>query len=82
MFIACTGAQYQFSENDYVTEEGVNSSVQVLVQQISASLVDIHLRLTPYTYAQYTQRQGQPGSSLAPLDEFHGSRPDAAECNY
>ena len=80
MFIALTGAQYQFRENDYVTTEGVNSSVQVVVQQISASSVDIHLKLTTYTYAQYTQRANKPGSGLAPLSRYHGSLPpDSAE---
>ena len=90
MFIACTGARYQFSENDYAATEGVDPAVQVTVQQISASLLDIHLKLTPYTYAQYRQQASQPGSTLAssegfrsrPLDEFHGSRPDPAESKY
>ena len=77
---AHAGAQFQFSENDYTAKEGVNSVVEVVVQQISASLVDIHLKLTPLTYAQYTQRASRPGSTLLPLDEFHRSRPDPAEC--
>ena len=68
MFIAYTGAQYQFSESDYATEEGVNSVVRVVVQQISASLVEIHLRLTPLTYAQYAQRASQDGQTSHPLN--------------
>ena len=90
MFTACTGARYQFSENDYAAREGDDRAVRVTVHQISASLVDIRLKLTPYTYAQYTQRANQPGSTLAPsekfrgrpLDEFHESRPDPAESKY
>ena len=82
LFIVCTGAQYQFTENDYLAFEHEGSSVRVVVQQISASLVNIHLKLTPYTYDQYTQRANQSGSTLEPLDEFHGSRPDPAECKY
>ena len=31
------GAQFQFSEYDYATKEGVNSVIKVVVQQISAS---------------------------------------------
>ena len=90
MFITCTGARYRFSENDYAAREGDNPAVRVTVQQISASLVNIYLRLTPYTYAQYNQRANRPGSTLAPseefrgrpLDEFHGNRPDPAESEH
>ena len=90
MFIACTGAQYQFSEIDYAATEGVDQAVRVTVKQISDSLLDIHLKLTPYTYAQFIQQASRPGSTFPPseefhdkpLDEFHGSRPDAAESKY
>ena len=61
-------------------DEVGHSTVTVAVQQISASLVDIHLKLTPLTYAQYMQRANQTGSTLSPLDEFHSNRPIAAEC--
>ena len=77
---AHAGAQFQFSENDYTTTEGVNPAVEVVVQQIYTTLADIHLKLTPLTYARYTQRASQPGSTLPPLDELHRSRPDPAEC--
>ena len=76
------GAQCQFRGgcSDYATDEGTNSGVTVVVEQVFGSLVDIHLLLTPLTYDQYTQRASQPGSDLASLDTYHGSRPDAAEC--
>ena len=36
--------------------------------------------LTPLTYAQYIAQAASPGSTLAPIDTFHGSRPRAATC--
>ena len=77
----CTGAQYQFRESDYAVDEG--SDIVVVVEQVSGSLVPIHLKLTPLTYDQYTLRANQSGSDLAPLSTYHGSRPDAGErkCN-
>ena len=78
MPFTCTGARYQFRDNDYATEE--SSNVTVVVEQIFGSLVPIYLKLTPLTYDQYMQRASQPGSDLASLDTYHGSRPDAAEC--
>ena len=80
------GSNYQFRSNcyyaTYEVEEGVNPAVTVTVEQTVGSLVDIHLLLTPLTYAQYAQRASQPGSTLPPLNEFYGSRPDAAECKF
>ena len=78
--MSCTGAQYRFRENDYATEEGVNSVVTVVVEQLLPGLIDIHLLLTPLTYDQYNQRANQPGSDLPPLDRYHDSRPGPAEC--
>ena len=78
-----TEAQYQFRDIcNYATEEGVNASITVIVEQVHGSLTkDIHLLLIPMTYAQYTQRASQPGSNLRPINEFHGNRPaDPAEC--
>ena len=48
------------------------------MQQIVQSVRDVHLLLTPLTYAQYIARSNQPGSTLAPIDQFHGSRPSNA----
>ena len=50
------------------------------MQQIVQSVRDVHLLLTPLTYAQYIARSNQPGSTLAPIDQFHGSRPSNAHC--
>ena len=81
--VTCTGARFQFRENDYATEEGVNSTVTVVVEQTTVSLVSSYLKLTPMTYDQYERRAKQNGSGLEPLMTFHGSRPrDPAECKY
>ena len=69
---------YQFDRSSYVTTEGPNAHIRVVVQQIVQSVRDIHLLLTPLTYAQYIARSNQPGSTLAPIDQFHGSRPSNA----
>ena len=69
---------YQFDRNSYVTTEGPNARIRVVVQQIVQSVRDIHLLLTPLTYAQYIARSNQPGSTLASIDLFHGSRPSNA----
>ena len=86
--IACcglnAGSNHRFRSNcyhaTYELDEGVNPAVTVTVEQTVRSLVDIHLLLTPLTYAQYTQRASQPGSTLPPLNEFYRGLPDAAEC--
>ena len=76
-----TGATFQFRENDYATEEGVNSTITVVVEQTTTSLVPTYLKLTPLTYAQYEQRSKQNDSGLEPLHIYHGSRSDdPAEC--
>ena len=75
------GSNHQFRSNCYEVDEGVNRAVIVTVEQTVRSVADIHLLLTPLTYAQYTQRASQPGSTLLPLNEI-GNQPDAAECKH
>ena len=43
-----------------------------------SSVRDIHLLLVPLTYEQYIARAAQD-PTLAEIDVFHRSRPDAAE---
>ena len=75
-----TEPKYQFDQSSYVTTEGPNARIRVVVQQIVQSVRDIHLLLTPLTYAQYIAHSNQPRSTLAPIDQFHGSRPSNAHC--
>ena len=74
--------KYQFDLSAYAATEGLNPYITVVVQQIVQSVRDVHLLLTPLTYAQYIARSTQPGSTLAPIDLFHGSRPSNAHCKY
>ena len=77
-YILSTEPTYQFDQGDYVTTEGPNAHIEVVVQQIVQSVRDVHLLLTPLTYAQYIARSNEPNSTLAPIDQFHGSRPSNA----
>ena len=61
-----------------MTTEGPNANIEVVVQQIVQSVRDVHLFLTPLTYAQYIARNNQTGSTLPPIDQFHSSRPSNA----
>ena len=78
--VLSTEPTYQFSQGDYVTTEGPNAHIEVVVEQIVQSVHahDVHLLLTPLTYAQYIARSNQPSSTLAPIDQVHGSRPSNA----
>ena len=77
-YILSTEPIYQFDSGDYVTTEGPNAHIRVVVQQIVQSVRDIHLLLTPLTYAEYIARSNQPGSTLAPISRYHESRPSNA----
>ena len=79
-YILSTEPTYQFDQGDYVTTEGPNAHIRVVVQQIVQSVRDIHLLLTPLTYAQYIAHSNQPGSTLAPISQYHESRPSNAHC--
>ena len=63
-----------------MTTEGPNAHIRVVVQQVVQSVRDIHLLLTPLTYAEYITRSSQPNSTLFPIDLYHGSRPSNAHC--
>ena len=79
-YILSTEPTYQFDQSDYVTTEGPNAHIEVVVQQIVQSVRDVHLLLTPLTYAQYIARSNQPNSTLPPIDQYHHSRPSNAHC--
>ena len=79
-YILATEPTYQFSQSDYATTEGPNAHIEVVVQQSVQSVRDVHLLLTPLTYAQYIAYSDQPGSTLPPIGQYHGSRPSNAHC--
>ena len=79
-YILPTEPTYQFSQSDYATTEGPNAYIEVVVQQSVQSVRDVHLLLTPLTYAQYIAYSDQPGSTLPPIGQYHGSRPSNAHC--
>ena len=57
----------QFDQGDYFTTEGPKAHIRVVVQQIVECLHDVHLLLTPLTYAQYLAHRNQSGSTLPPM---------------
>ena len=71
-----TAPTYEFTEGDYIGNEGM--PITVTVRQVVSSVQDIHLILVPLTYDQYTARAATD-PELAGIDVFHRSRPDAAE---
>ena len=71
---------YQFELSEYATTEGPNAHIRVAVRPIVQSVRDIHLLLTPLTYAQYIARSNQLESPVAPIDQYHRSRPSNATC--
>ena len=58
--------------------EGTGYGIMVNVQQIVSSVQDVHLLLVPLTYDQYIARAATD-PTLAAIDVYHGSRPNAAE---
>ena len=81
MYILSTEPTYQFDLSEYNTTEGPNAHIRVAVRQIVQSTVhNVHLLLTPLTYAQYIARSNQSGSTLPPIDQRHGNRPSSAHC--
>ena len=78
MVMYCAEPTYQFDQGDYVESEGAGNAIVVNVQQIVSSVQDVHLLLVPLTYDQYSARAVND-STLAAIDVYHGSRPDAAE---
>ena len=79
VLIFIIGAEFQFTEGDYTRDEE-DGQIVVTVRQVVASLMDIHLRLIPLTYDQYNAHRNSFTPPLAPIDEFHRGRGDAAEC--
>ena len=79
-YVLSTEPTYQFELSDYATTEGPDAHIRVAVRPIVQSVRDIHLLLTPLTYAQYIACSNQPGSILAPIDQYHHSRPSNASC--
>ena len=73
-----TEPTYQFDQGDYVESEGSGYGIMVNVQQIVSSVQDVHLLLVPLTYDQYIARAATD-PTLAAIDTYHGSRPNAAE---
>ena len=69
---------YEFTEGDYTGNEDTGRPVVVTVRQTVSSVQDIHLLLVPLTYSEYEARAATD-PELADINEFHRSRPDAAE---
>ena len=82
MHALSTEPTYQFDQGDYVTTEGPNAHIRVVVQQLVQIVREVHLLLTPLTYAQYIAHSNQSGSTLAPIDQYHGVRPSNAHRKY
>lgn len=76
------GPTYQFLDSTYSRFEGVHPCGHVVIQQIVESVIDIHLLVTPLTYSQYMSRSNTPSSTLAPINQYHGSRPSNAHCEF
>ena len=73
-----SGPTYEFAEGDYTGNEATGMPITVTVRQVVSSVQDIHLLLVPLTYAEYTARAATD-PTLADIDVYHRSRPDAAE---